>query len=81
MWRNPVTEKQIRVLTDDWGVKEEVTCPAGETRSIIGWFKVITVSLYPSTKSRSASRARLTPVLAHQQVRLHAPQRFPPTSN
>lgn len=42
MWRNPVTEKQIRVLTDDWGVKEEVTCPAGETRSIIGWFKVIT---------------------------------------
>ncbi|KAK3296850.1 flavoprotein [Chaetomium fimeti] len=42
MWRNPVTEKQIRVLTDDWGVKEEVTGPAGEARSIIGWFKVIT---------------------------------------
>ena len=45
MWRNPVTEKQIRVLTDDWGVKEEATYSAGETRSIIGWFKVITVSL------------------------------------
>ncbi|KAH6641651.1 flavoprotein-domain-containing protein [Chaetomium tenue] len=42
MWRNPVTNKQIRVLTDDWGVKEEVTDPTSETRSIVGWFKVIT---------------------------------------
>ncbi|EAQ85843.1 hypothetical protein CHGG_07096 [Chaetomium globosum CBS 148.51] len=42
MWRNPVTNKQIRVLTDDWGVKEKATGPASETRSIIGWFKVIT---------------------------------------
>ncbi|KAH6840776.1 flavoprotein-domain-containing protein [Chaetomium sp. MPI-CAGE-AT-0009] len=42
MWKNPVTEKQIRVLTDDWGVKEEAAHPAGETRAIVGWFKVIT---------------------------------------
>jgi phosphopantothenoylcysteine decarboxylase len=54
MWRNPVTNKQIRVLTDDWGVKEEATGPASETRSIIGWFKVITpISKYVSMPSNS----------------------------
>jgi phosphopantothenoylcysteine decarboxylase len=40
MWRNPVTKKQICVLTEDWGVKEG-KCAAGETRAIMGWFKVI----------------------------------------
>lgn len=44
MWRNPITEKQIRVLTEDWGVKEEV-CVTGRTRSITGWFEVLTVSV------------------------------------
>jgi hypothetical protein len=43
MWRNPVTKKQICVLTEDWGVKEG-KCAAGETRAIMGWFKVIMVS-------------------------------------
>ncbi|KAH6627043.1 flavoprotein [Chaetomium sp. MPI-SDFR-AT-0129] len=41
MWRHPVTEKQIQVLTDDWGVKEEAVGAAGEARAIVGWFKVI----------------------------------------
>lgn len=40
MWRNPITEKQIRVLTDEWGVKEEEHA-AGQMRSITGWFQVI----------------------------------------
>ncbi|KAK4241031.1 hypothetical protein C8A03DRAFT_12683 [Achaetomium macrosporum] len=40
MWRNPITEKQIRVLTDEWGVKEEEHA-AGRVRSITGWFQVI----------------------------------------
>lgn len=44
MWRHPVTVKQIKVLTDDWGVKEEAADVTGETRVITGWFKVITVS-------------------------------------
>jgi phosphopantothenoylcysteine decarboxylase len=49
MWRNPVTEKHIRVLTDDWGVKEEAAHSARETRAIVGWFKVITpISKYVS---------------------------------
>ena len=44
MWRNPVTRKQICVLAEDWGVKEE-TGTAGESRSIMGWFKVVMVSI------------------------------------
>ncbi|KAK3308008.1 flavoprotein-domain-containing protein [Chaetomium strumarium] len=40
MWRNPITEKQIRVLTDEWGVKEEEHA-AGRVRSITGWFQII----------------------------------------
>ncbi|KAK4148046.1 flavoprotein [Dichotomopilus funicola] len=47
MWRHPVTEKQIQVLTDDWGVKEEAVGAAGEARAIVGWFKVIAVSSAP----------------------------------
>ncbi|SPQ21025.1 9a1e7e3a-72ba-4f3b-88bd-cbb563c9dfac [Thermothielavioides terrestris] len=41
MWRNPITQKQISVLVDDWGVKEE-ECVTGQTRWITGWFQVIT---------------------------------------
>lgn len=44
MWRNPITEKQIRVLADDWGVRVEEAV-AGTTRSIVGWFQVLTVSI------------------------------------
>lgn len=43
MWRNPITSKQIRVLTEDWGINEEVYV-AGRVRSITGWFEVIMVS-------------------------------------
>ncbi|KAK4251757.1 flavoprotein [Corynascus novoguineensis] len=42
MWRHPITAKQIRVLTDDWGVKEEAVCDNGDSLSITGWFKVVT---------------------------------------
>ncbi|KAK4138810.1 flavoprotein [Trichocladium antarcticum] len=41
MWRNPITKKQIRVLTEDWGVREEVSVTT-RTRSITGWFEVLT---------------------------------------
>jgi phosphopantothenoylcysteine decarboxylase len=44
MWRNPITEKQIRVLSEDWGLKEG-TCAAGLNRSITGWFQVLTVGI------------------------------------
>jgi hypothetical protein len=44
MWRNPITDKQIRVLTDEWGVKEEEHV-AGRVRSITGWFQVVMVSI------------------------------------
>jgi phosphopantothenoylcysteine decarboxylase len=44
MWRNPITEKQMRVLSEDWGIKEG-TCADGQNRSITGWFKVITVGI------------------------------------
>ena len=43
MWRNPMTAKQIRVLTDDWGVKDE---PSADGASA-GWFKVLTVGIPP----------------------------------
>jgi phosphopantothenoylcysteine decarboxylase len=66
MWRNPITEKQIRVLEDDWGVKTE-ECATGATRAITGWFQVLTVSISPKScpqplltpcYSPSASRSR-----------------------
>jgi phosphopantothenoylcysteine decarboxylase len=41
MWRNPITEKQIRVLEEDWGVRADESA-AGATRAITGWFKVLT---------------------------------------
>ena len=46
MWRNPITEKQIRVLEEDWGVRADESA-AGATRAITGWFKVLTVSISP----------------------------------
>lgn len=62
MWRNPITEKQIRVLSEDWGIKEG-TFADGQNRSITGWFQVITVG---------ASSNYLTTFtnldIAHQQV-------------
>ncbi|KAL2139648.1 hypothetical protein VTI28DRAFT_4896 [Corynascus sepedonium] len=42
MWRHPITAKQIRVLTDDWGVKEEAVSDIGDSLSITGWFRVVT---------------------------------------
>lgn len=48
MWRHPITAKQIRVLAEDWGVKEEpVPAPEGEVGSTEGegWFQVISVCL------------------------------------
>lgn len=46
MWRHPITAKQIRVLAEDWGVKEEsVPAPDGEVALTEGegWFQVISV--------------------------------------
>jgi hypothetical protein len=43
MWRNPITDKQIRVLTEDWGVREDLGM-AGGVRPVTGWFQVLTVS-------------------------------------
>ena len=48
MWRHPITAKQIRVLAEDWGVKEEpIPAPEGEVGSSEGegWFQVIRVCL------------------------------------
>lgn len=46
MWRHPITAKQIRVLADDWGVKEEAV-PATDGEVALtegeGWFQVISV--------------------------------------
>jgi len=48
MWRHPITAKQIRVLAEDWGVKESVagegaeeSAPGGEMSELEGWFQVI----------------------------------------
>ncbi|KAL2268728.1 hypothetical protein VTJ83DRAFT_3574 [Remersonia thermophila] len=47
MWRNPITEKQIRMLTEDWGVKAAESGSAGgassssSSSSSSGWFRVI----------------------------------------
>jgi len=44
MWRHPITAKQIRLLAEDWGIKEPVegegsaVADPGETE---GWFQVI----------------------------------------
>ncbi|KAL2023808.1 hypothetical protein VTK56DRAFT_1075 [Thermocarpiscus australiensis] len=40
MWRHPITAKQIRVLAEEWGVKEEEVVP-GSGRAITGWFHVV----------------------------------------
>lgn len=55
MWRNPITEKQIRVLTDDWGVKSDDSV-AGQARAITGWFQVLTVSLFSPLPSALDNR-------------------------
>ncbi|KXX80556.1 Phosphopantothenoylcysteine decarboxylase [Madurella mycetomatis] len=44
MWRNPITDKHIRVLSDEWGVKEDLGV-AGGARPITGWFQVLTASI------------------------------------
>ncbi|KAK1828395.1 flavoprotein-domain-containing protein [Podospora conica] len=45
MWRHPITAKQIRVLAEDWGVKEAgpISAADGEAHSSQGegWFQVI----------------------------------------
>lgn len=47
MWRHPITAKQIRVLAEDWGVREQVTADGEvETKDADqpeGWFQVIKV--------------------------------------
>lgn len=35
MWQHPITAKQIRVLEEDWGVKE------GAAEAEQGWFEVL----------------------------------------
>jgi phosphopantothenoylcysteine decarboxylase len=48
MWRHPVTAKQIRVLAEDWGVKDAaVDGEAGEQKEQAqeGWFQVIRVRI------------------------------------
>jgi len=48
MWRHPITAKQIRVLAEDWGIKEPAT-GEGEATSLPdpsgseGWFQVVKV--------------------------------------
>ncbi|KAK0636328.1 flavoprotein [Bombardia bombarda] len=46
MWRHPITAKQIRVLSEDWGFKEPPTnedesVPESEANGTNGWFQVI----------------------------------------
>ncbi|KAL2152585.1 hypothetical protein VTH82DRAFT_5769 [Thermothelomyces myriococcoides] len=41
MWRHPITAKQIRVLKEDWGVKEESEPAIDNSPADNGWFKVI----------------------------------------
>ncbi|KAL1837941.1 hypothetical protein VTJ49DRAFT_3236 [Mycothermus thermophilus] len=41
MWRNPITEKQLRVLTEDWGVKVAGSDSANGESPSSGWFRVI----------------------------------------
>lgn len=67
MWRHPITAKQIRVLTDDWGVKEEAVSDIGDSLSITGWFRVVTVST--PLQVSSCRVTQLTLDVAHQQVR------------
>lgn len=52
MWRHPITAKQIRILTEDWGVKDSVPASAGDGTALTdtnpvadGWFQVIKVGL------------------------------------
>jgi len=51
MWRHPITAKQIRVLSKDWGVKDTdavdgdgTTVATPEPAQSEGWFQVINVS-------------------------------------
>lgn len=51
MWRHPITAKQIRVLSKDWGVKdtdaingEGTAAATTESAQSEGWFQVINVS-------------------------------------
>jgi phosphopantothenoylcysteine decarboxylase len=44
MWRHPVTAKQLRVLTDEWGYKEPSAANGGAqdaSSRTNGWFQVI----------------------------------------
>lgn len=49
MWRHPITTKQIRVLAEDWGIRDQddvdsdgiATKESGQSE---GWFQVIKVS-------------------------------------
>ena len=38
MWRHPITKKEIRLLEEDWGVRDEKAGLHGDD----GWFEVLT---------------------------------------
>lgn len=45
MWLHPITAKQIRILTEDWGVKDAINgTGTGNGNSAVddsGWFEVL----------------------------------------
>jgi len=54
MWRHPITTKQIRVLAQDWGIKDngaiqsssaELAGDSSQPGLQEGWFQVIEVSV------------------------------------
>src|ERR1044071_3065346 len=63
MWRHPITAKQIRVLAEDWGVKnpattegEGMTAPADANPVVDGWFHVIQVGRPSLSASAGGNR-------------------------
>jgi phosphopantothenoylcysteine decarboxylase len=54
MWRHPITAKQIRVLAEDWGIKEPVSTEGEENTTVPelseseGWFQVIKARPLPA---------------------------------
>lgn len=43
MWRHPITAKQIRTLSEDWGIQETLKedSAGGSVKQVTGWFQVI----------------------------------------
>lgn len=67
MWRHPITTKQIRVLAEDWGVKNQddvdgegvATKESGQSE---GWFQVIKVSFLGLSKRTGADGGDAQPI-------------------